>query len=64
MIPVLGVGLKFPFKLAISERRERRGIEMEIEEAEKKKRKARDDRDVKGRERFETITAVCLLFNR
>lgn len=37
------------------ERRERRGVEMEIEEAEKKKR-AREDRDIKGgRERSETI---------
>lgn len=33
------------------ERRERRGIEIEIEEAEKKRR-ARDDRDIKSRERL------------
>lgn len=32
------------------ERKERRGMEIEIEEAEKK-RKSRDDRDVKTRER-------------
>lgn len=35
------------------ERRERRGIEIEIEEAEKKRR-ARDDRDIKSRERLNT----------
>ena len=36
--------------LIFTERKERRGMEIEIEEAEKK-RKTRDDRDVKPRDR-------------
>lgn len=39
--------------LLLLERKERRGIEIEIEEAEKK-RKPRDDRDIKTKDRYES----------